>query len=355
MKPDLSYKIIQKTEKYIEKYDMIGHGDCVVVGLSGGADSVCLFLILNKLQKKLGFELHALHVNHGIRGLSSKRDEDFSKALCEKNNVPYTAYYANVPQVAKDTGLTLEEAGRNVRYALFNKYAKELYCEEKKEIKIAVAHHKNDQAETVLFNMVRGSGLKGIGGMSPVSKRTIGGEEADNNFNVNVIRPLLCLTRKEIEEFLAEEEEGFCIDETNEDNDYSRNQIRNNVIPNLNEIQPRTVEHISLMAEEARELVEYMDGEVLKLFKTAVVENREENILSYRIDTKSVKDESKIIVRQLIIYVLRQLIDNYKDITRTHIEDIYGLFDKGRGKYVTLPYNLIALKEKGYVEIKEQA
>ena len=345
MKPDLSYKLAQKVEKYINKHNMIRHGECVVIGLSGGADSVCLFLFLNKLKESMDFDLHAIHVNHGIRGISSERDENFSKELCEKYKVPFTSYSVNVPKVVEMTGLTTEEAGRNLRYSCFMEYAKGI----DKQVKIAVAHHQNDQAETVLFNMIRGSGLKGIGGMSPVSERIF-----DEKFKLQIIRPLLCLTRKEIEDFLYYEEENYCTDETNLDNDYSRNQIRNNVIPELREIQQKTVEHISLMAEEAREAIEYMDSEVLKLYDKVVSESSDGNTLCYRIEVAQVKNESKIIVRQLIIQVLRKLVINYKDITRTHIEDIYSLIFKGKGKYVTLPYGLKAIKDKDYLEIRRE-
>lgn len=351
MKPDISYKTVKKVETYIKKYDMIRHGECVVIGLSGGADSVCLFLILNRLKDILKFELRAMHLNHGIRGESSSRDEDFSRSLCEKHNIPFVSYYVDVPAVAKETGLTLEEAGRNVRYALFKNIANEL----NREIKIAVAHHQNDQAETVIFNMIRGSGIKGMGGMSPISARTFTKSSKDDKITLlKVIRPLLCLTRDEIEEYLKFMDEDYCIDETNLDNDYSRNQIRNNVLPELTDIQNKSVEHISLMAEEAREMVEYMDREVAKLFDKTVSTEPYGDLTVYKMAVKPLKDESSIIVRYLIIYVLKQIIINYKDITRTHIEDVYSLFFKGKGKYVTLPYGLIALRDKEFVEIKEK-
>lgn len=352
MKPDFSYKLTQKVEQYIINNKMIGHGDFVLVGLSGGADSVCLFLLLNKLKESLGFELHAVHVNHGIRGESAGHDEEFSRKLCEKYSVPYSSYFVNIPEIAEDLGLTLEEAGRNARYAIFEKYAGDLIknkiessaTEERVSVKIAVAHHINDQAETVIFNMIRGSGLKGIGGMSPLNIRANGCEESGE---IAVIRPLLCLTREQIEDYLDEASQDYCTDETNSDNDYSRNLIRNEIIPTLETVQPKTSEHIAYMAEEIREAIEFMDIEVEKLFNEAAAEIS----FGYKLDVDVLKEKSRIIVRQLIIYVLKKLIKNYKDITRTHIEDIYGLIYKGKGKYVTLPYRLIARKEKGFVTI----
>ena len=149
----------------------------VLTGLSGGADSVCLFLLLNKLSEKLKFRVHAIHVNHNIRGESARRDEDFSRALCEKYNIPFKAYSIDVLKKAKDLKLSVEEAGRIARYECFNDYANILSenvalmdtLKGRADIKIAVAHHMNDQAETIIFNMLRGSGLKGVSGMKPVN------------------------------------------------------------------------------------------------------------------------------------------------------------------------------------------
>lgn len=343
MKPDFSYKFSQRIEQYITKNKMIGHGDFVLTGLSGGADSVCLFLLLNKLSEKLKFRVHAIHVNHNIRGESARRDEDFSRALCEKYNIPFKAYSIDVLKKAKDLKLSVEEAGRIARYECFNDYANILSenvalmhtLKGRADIKIAVAHHMNDQAETIIFNMLRGSGLKGVSGMKPVNGR--------------VIRPLLCVTREEILKFLSENKQHYCTDETNSDNDYSRNNIRNEIIPSLIKLQPRTVEHIAYMADESGEAIKFIEDTVKKYFD----EYCDKEINGYRINTKELKDENAFIVRELIIYVLKQMIVNYKDITRTHIEDIYGLFSKGKGKYVMLPYGITARKEKDSIIIEK--
>lgn len=356
MKPDYSYKITKKVQNYIEENQMTGHGDSVVVGLSGGADSVCLLLLLNRLKETLGFNLHAVHINHGIRGESAKRDEEFSWKLCERLGIPFMVYEIDVPKLSKAKGISVEEAGREARYACFYDFLCEVReqsaegdltdsDESYKCVKIAVAHHMDDQAETVIFNMIRGSGLSGIGGMNPVSKRD----------GMDIIRPLLCLTRAEITEYLKFVGQDYCTDETNADNDYSRNQIRNIVIPGLNEIQPRTSEHIAQLAMEVREAKEYMDFAVEKLFKDAVTpvyKDEEETMISgYSISIEKIKSENPIIGRELIIYILKQLITTYKDITKSHICDVYSLISKGKGKRVNLPYGLIALREKKQVSI----
>ena len=348
MKPDYSFKLAKRVENYITENKMIRHGDSVIIGLSGGADSVCLFLLLNKLKKVLNIDLHAIHINHGIRGESADRDELFCKKLCEEYDVKYCSYSVNVIQIAKEKKQSEEEAGRNVRYDIFANYARMLIESGSENVKVAVAHHKNDQAETVLFNMVRGSGLKGIGGMSPINERVI-----KDNINVEIIRPLLCLCKNEIVEFLKLEEVNYCNDETNEDNEYSRNLIRNEIIPELIKIQPKTVEHISAMADDAREAIEYINDVVEELYDRVVIEeNNTEGRTEYSINVAAIKKEKPIIVRQLIIFILKRMIETYKDITKTHIEDIYSLINKGSGKYVMIPYGIIAKRDKTFLRIK---
>ena len=344
MKPDFSYKFTQKIKEYIIENNLIGHSDSVLVGLSGGADSVCLILVLNKLSKLIGFDLHAVHINHGIRGESADRDEAFSRDLCEKLEIPFQSYSIDIPKLAKDLGLTLEEAGRNARYEVFYKYSNEIIARNglgtssaEGNVKVAVAHHKNDQVETVLFNMIRGSLLKGISGMSPI--------------NDTIIRPLLCVSRAEIEQFLKENNQNYCIDETNSCNDYSRNQIRNEIVPLLEEIQPKTVERIAAMASDVRSANKFIESYVDKLYEEAVTEDEEGELL---INVKRAKQESDYIVKELIVKVLKNLIETYKDITGTHISDIYGLLSKGKGKEIMLPYDLRAKREKEFIRINKR-
>jgi len=350
VKPDFSYKILQKTEQYIFDNEMIRHDDSVVLGLSGGADSICLFLLLNRLKDKYGLDIHALHINHGIRGESADRDEQFCKDLCMNYEIPFTAYHINVPAMAKEEGKTLEEAGRNARYNCFVEYAADLSRAQGKNVCIAVAHHMNDQAETVIFNMLRGSGLKGIGGMSPVSERNSSYLVNEPQKTVTVIRPLMCLTKEEIENYLEFAGQDYCEDETNSDNEYSRNLIRNEVIPKLSEIQPRLTEHICMMSDEAREAQEYIDQAVTKCFEKCAVKE----VNGFRLSVSSLKEEEPLIVRHVIILTLRHMIEAYKDITRTHIEDVYELFYKGKGKYVMLPYGITAKREKDSVVITQE-
>ena len=231
----------KKVEQYIEQYQMIGRGDRIVTGVSGGADSVCLLFVLCELRKKLGFEVIVCHVNHQLRAEAAEQDEAYVKELCRKLDVPCRIFHENVELIAKNGKKSLEEAGRIVRSNAF-----ETVCRESGANKIATAHHKNDNAETVLLNLARGSGLQGMCGIRPVYG--------------NRIRPLLCLMRKEIEEWLEEEQISYCTDETNEEDEYTRNRIRHKILPVMEqEINRQTVEHINRLSLQAEEIWEYLN------------------------------------------------------------------------------------------------
>ena len=219
----------QRVKTYVEKHHMLQEHDHVITGVSGGADSVCLLFMLKELEKEMPLELTAVHIHHGLRGDSADADEKYVKALCRRLGVECLTFHENVEQYAKDQRLTLEEAGRNIRRRIF-----EQVCREKNGTKIALAHHQNDNAETLLWNLSRGCGLRGLGGISPVE-----GE------NISYIRPLLCVQRREIEAFLQENGIAYCTDETNLEDHYTRNRLRNHVIPYLEqEINPQTVQRI---------------------------------------------------------------------------------------------------------------
>ena len=195
---------------------MIKSGDIVVCGLSGGADSVCLLLSLFKLSKELDITVEALHVNHCLRGSESDRDEEFCRNLCSKIGVKFSAEKCNVNDYAVNNSLSTELAVRELRYMIFNQYTQGK--------KLATAHNADDNLETVLLNLTRGTALKGLAGIPPIRG--------------NIIRPLLEITRKEIEEYLALNKMNFVTDSTNLTDNYTRNKIRHSIIPLLREINP---------------------------------------------------------------------------------------------------------------------
>jgi len=185
--------------------------------------------------------------------------------------------------------------------------------------------------------MIRGSGLKGMGGILPVRD--------------NIIRPLLCVTKDEILMYLNAKKQNYCTDETNEDDSYSRNAIRNNVIPALEAVQAESAAHIARTAEELREAEEYIEEAAKKIYKICVKEKDG----GYFIDLSLLKDEKPIILRNIIIYTMQELIYEWKDITRIHITDVLSLKDKGRGKEIHLPKGLIAKKVTGGILIYKEA
>ena len=193
----------QKVLSFMKKNHMTDRGDSVLAAVSGGADSVCLLLLLHEMAAELGIKVFAFHMNHGIRGAEADRDERFVMELCERLNIPLTVAHEKVEEYAAERGLSGEEAGRILRYHHLGETAEKYQC-----AKIAVAHHEDDDAETVLLNLFRGSGLAGLSGIRPVRE--------------NIIRPLLCVSRKEIEGYLNEQELSWCEDSTNRENDYTR-------------------------------------------------------------------------------------------------------------------------------------
>lgn len=233
----------------IKKYNMLENCDRIVVGLSGGADSVCLLSVLNSLKAEYGFSLVAAHINHGIRGAEAQRDEESCKRLCESLDVPLEILHADIPTLSKQQGIGEEECGRIVRYDFFRSLAGE-------RGKIATAHNLNDNAETLLLNLVRGAGSKGACGIPPVRD--------------NIIRPLIETDRKSIETYCEENELQYVTDSTNLECEYSRNKIRIKVLPTLCEINQNAVGALSGFASRMREQEAFLESVVNEKYAQCV-------------------------------------------------------------------------------------
>lgn len=236
----------------IRAYRMIGRGMKVVVGVSGGADSVCLLAGLVSLREELGISLVAVHVEHGIRGEESLADAGYVAELCERWNVKLSVERIDVEAVARERGLTVEEAGRTVRYEVFARIAREQSAD-----RIAVAHNRNDQAETVLWNLARGSGVKGLGGIRPMRGR--------------IIRPLLFTERSEIESYLRVQGIRWRTDRTNLETAYTRNRIRLELLPWLTErLNAQAVDHIAQAAQRLWEVQDYLEAQTAQAAQRSV-------------------------------------------------------------------------------------
>lgn len=240
--------LMLEIKRYIGANQLICPGDGVVVGLSGGPDSVFLLYALHTLQPRMGFTLRAVHVHHGIRGAEADRDEMFSEKLCAKLDIPFQAVHVAAPAYATQHGLSLEEAARILRYEALEAARQQLT--QAPAAWIAVAHHLDDQAETVLHNLVRGAGLRGLAGM-------------ENRRN-HVIRPLLSIKREDILKWLKQNDIPYVTDSTNADPHYTRNRIRSTVLPELREINPEASAHIAHSAALLREADAYFHALALQ-------------------------------------------------------------------------------------------
>lgn len=312
----------QKVKAYVKKWHMLQKEDSVIAGISGGADSVCLLFMLLKLQKELGFSLMAVHVNHGIRGAEAERDEAYVKRLCRQWNVRLKVYRENVPAYAKEHGMTEEEAGRDIRRTCFCKVLKEWGG-----TKIALAHHENDNVETLLWNLCRGTGIRGLGGIAPV--------------NDVWIRPLLCVKRREIESYLKKRGISYCTDTTNADRRYMRNRIRMDVIPYLEDcVNTESVSHMGKTMERMYELEQYILEEVGQYKESCTGWKNGGRIIRQTEYTKIPKALRDNVLHE----ILCETAGRRKDIEEVHVQMLRDLFTKQVGKRIDLPYGVTAIR-----------
>lgn len=234
---DVTNIVKQKVLMALNEYKMLEKTDEIVVGFSGGADSVCLLHILNSLKDSFGYSLKAVHVNHGIRGVEADADESFAKDFCLKFEIPFESFRFNCVEEAKKSKESLEECGRRLRYENFNKVCS-------KNSKIATAHNANDNAETIIFNIARGTSIKGLCGI-PFTRD-------------NIIRPLLNCSREEIESYCKENDLYFVTDSTNLSVEYSRNKIRHLILPVLAELNPSYLSSFSVLSDNARQVTGFL-------------------------------------------------------------------------------------------------
>lgn len=325
-------KLIRRIENYCREQGILERNIGIVAGLSGGADSVFLLKVLKELQEQWGLQLCAVHVNHGIRGEEALRDEEFSRQLAEDLQIDFQCFRGDIPALAKQWHMGQEEAGRHFRYQCFEQVREQLGYDY-----VAVAHHREDQAETILFHMLRGSGLRGMGGM-----RVLRG---------GVIRPLLCVGKEEILQALEEERAGFCLDSTNEETHYRRNMIRKEIFPLLDQVQEGATEHLVRLGEELGQVMAYLDGQTEDCYRQIV--QREENCLRVRED--SFLGLPDVLQRELILRMLEELAGQRRDIGAVHVAQLQKLFAGDTGKEIHLPYGLRGWKEYQYACLGREA
>ena len=300
----------KKILDFIELHHMLEENDRVIAGISGGADSVYLLFVLRELREKIGFDLIAVHVNHGIRGETALRDEQFTRELCRQWQVSCEVRNVSVPEIAARRKLSQEEAGRLVRREVFEEVRQQY-----QGTKIALAHHQNDNAETMLMNLARGTGIRGLLGIRPV--------------NGCMIRPLLCLNRREIEQALNEEHLLYCEDETNAGDEYTRNRIR------------QAVRHMNEAMEQLGQVWEYLEDETWKQYQN-IVQKREEGLFLLQ---EALGQCAPVIQKRVIQKCLEELAGSARDLGAVHIEAVTELLEKQSGKKRNLPYEIVASRE----------
>ncbi|KXL52046.1 tRNA(Ile)-lysidine synthase [Anaerotignum neopropionicum] len=316
-----------KVWQTMEQFHMCPYGGNIVVGVSGGADSVALLHILKGFAQGQNWSLTAIHVHHGLRGAEADHDRAFVEEICRKWGIPCKVYYFDVAKEAQMRGLGMEETGRLLRYQVFEK--------ERNGGVIAVAHNKNDQAETILMRLCRGAGGSGLTGIRPV-----------RDF---IVRPLLFCTREEIEGYCEKNGLSYCQDSTNMENTYTRNRVRNQILPLLMEIYPKATAHIAQAAEIFAEEEEYLQGQAMELFSSAgeKVGNHE-----IRLNISALTNMHRVMQKR-VFGIAFQKLGAKKDVTFVHFALLEGLLKQESGKSLHLPNKMIVQRNYDVITMKK--
>ncbi len=314
-----------KVLKTIEKYNMINNGEKVVVAVSGGPDSICLLNILNNIKDKLNIKIVVAHVNHSLREEANEETE-YVKNFCKKLNIECYIKKVDILEISKKKKIGTEEAGRKERYNFFD----EVFSKTKSD-RIATAHNLNDNAETVLMNIIRGSGLSGLKGIEKVR-------------DYKYIRPLIEISRKEIEEYCKENKLEPKYDKSNKENIYTRNKIRNILIPLLEkEFNPNIVKSISKLSELAKLDNEYFNNIIKSEYNRIKLEENNNEII---LNLKEFNKLNNVIKSRLIIYTITRIFGSSQGIEKIHIDDIIKLCGNNIGNKYLIPNKKIKIYVK---------
>ena len=378
--------VLKKVKNTIEKYGLLRPGERCILAVSGGADSTALLCLFRELAEQLSVELRVVHINHGLRGAEADGDENFVRELCRKSGLPFRAVSVDVKKLAAEKHLSTEEAARILRYeALENEAARwdaeaaqwdaesarwDAKAARQMPAVIAVAHHKEDHAETILMQLARGSGLRGVAGMAARRGR--------------IIRPLLELSRGEIEAYLREAGMTWRTDSTNADTAYTRNRVRHDILPLLvREVNAGAVENITragnligeadrYFRERAERQLEVIAGRENRMAQAKIIgagkqartgktEGRKSSAdadlqnAEYIFPTKILQQLAPIEKSYLIRCALERILPGMKDLTAGHIEDILSLERAETGKHIDLPYQLAADRTYAAIRLAKKA
>lgn len=316
----------EKVLEIIKKYNLIENGDKIVIGVSGGPDSIALLNVLLEIKHEniINFNMVACHINHMIRE-EANSDEEYVLEFCKKYNIEFFSRRVEIEKVAKESKIGTEEAGRNARYEFFNEI-----LEKTSSNKIATAHTANDNAETVLMNIIRGSGTAGLKGIE--AKRE------------NLIRPLIKCTRDEIEEYCEKNNLNPRIDKTNFENIYTRNKVRNMLIPYIKDnFNPNIIESINRLSDLSKQENEYLEKETEKAYKNLLISAKNDEII---LDLNRFNLQELVIKNRLVLYTINILFGTRSGIEKKHIEDIIKLCSNNIGNKFLIPNKKVKILVK---------
>ena len=329
-----------KVLQTIKKYNMVKDEDKIVIGVSGGPDSMTLLNILNNLKEKLNIKIYVAHINHMIRKEADEETE-YVRQFCENIGVDFFAKRIKVEEEAKKQKIGTEEAGRNIRYEFFEEVAKKVGAN-----KIATAHNSNDNAETVLMNIIRGTSVSGLKGIEKVREGKF-------------IRPIIECSREEIEEYCKEQKLDPKYDKTNYENIYTRNKIRNLLIPYLQkEFNPSVIEGINRLSSIAAEEEQFLNNIVEKEYKRLLIsgnnisctQNKPNSNVKVVLDLKEFNKLDNVIKSRLVLYTISKAYGKVTGIEKIHIDDIIKLCKNNIGnKFLTPKKGIKVFVKKGKI------
>jgi tRNA(Ile)-lysidine synthase len=336
-------KLESKVIDFIQRYSLISPEEIVVVGVSGGADSVCLLHVLAKWQKGLGIKLHVAHLNHQLRGVESEADAKYVSNLAGSLGIPITIDRQDVAAYRIERNFSVEEAARELRYAFLAKVAREVGAN-----RIGIGHTRDDQVETILMHILRGTGITGLCGLAPCSPMAYDSQGMSlpaKQSNLLIIRPLLDVAREETTSYCQEHQLDPRIDSSNRSLSFFRNRLRLQLLPLLRQYNPSVDQALLRLADIAKEDSALIEQQSYELWDEVV---RQEN-KAIHLDRKQIASLPIALQRQLLRAAVTKLAGDTRDIEASHIEAARSLLNKPVGKRISLPHELVC--QGGYNEL----
>lgn len=334
---------LEEIRERIKSLDFLDNGDQIILALSGGPDSACLFYALNQMKSEFDLSINCVHVNHGLRGKASDADEYFVRSICKKYNCNLRVVSADIKKLASERKLSTEEAGRIVRYQSFYEEAEKVFKHTGKSPKILIAHNMDDQAETILFRIIRGTGITGIKAMQKVEMTAAG---------FKIIRPLLDVSKRDILKALDTENFSYCKDNTNELPIYARNKIRLDIIPAMESINPALKEAVIRLGDIAREQEDFLDRKAYECIEALKSEYKIILTQYMSIISADVLRTYHVAIQKRVFSIILKQMGILDNISYKHMESLVELLDsENPSMEINLPYGFKACRIYGDIGI----